>query len=115
MPFEGSILAEYYQLPGGTIFDHPGRTGFGHHEHDLQTANNCQELLFYPFGEFWTGAGSRSMHQEFAKLPDYDAETDQYNTLNRHYTPMGRWMSPDPGARRLLSSTTRRPGICMPT
>ena len=37
------------------------------------------------------------MHQEFAQLPDYDAETNQYNTLNRHYTPMGRWMSPDPG------------------
>jgi RHS repeat-associated protein len=36
------------------------------------------------------------MHQTFAKLPDYDAETDQYNTLARHYTPSGRWMSPDP-------------------
>ena len=37
------------------------------------------------------------MHQTFAKLPDYDPETDQYNTANRHYSPMGRWMSPDPG------------------
>jgi len=39
------------------------------------------------------------MHQTFAQLPDYDAETDQYNTLNRHYTPMGRWMSPDPAGQ----------------
>ena len=37
------------------------------------------------------------MHQTFAKLPDYDAETYQYNTANRHYTPSGRWMTPDPG------------------
>jgi RHS repeat-associated protein len=36
------------------------------------------------------------MHQTFAQLPDYDAEIDEYNTLNRHYSPMGRWMSPDP-------------------
>jgi RHS repeat-associated protein len=38
----------------------------------------------------------------FAKLPDYDAETDQYNTLARHYTPMGRWMSPDPGGLKVV-------------
>jgi RHS repeat-associated protein len=36
------------------------------------------------------------MHQTFAQLPDYDPETDQYNTLYRHYTPNGRWMRPDP-------------------
>ena len=28
-------------------------------------------------------------HPMFAKLPDYDAETDQFNTLNRHYSPRG--------------------------
>jgi RHS repeat-associated protein len=61
-----------------------------------------QERLFYPFGELWTGAGSSGMHQTFAKLPDYDAETDQYNTLNRHYTPSGRWMSPDPGGLQVV-------------
>jgi RHS repeat-associated protein len=56
------------------------------------------EKLFYPFGELWTGASipNLGMHQTFAQLPDYDPETDQYNTANRHYSPSGRWMSPDP-------------------
>jgi RHS repeat-associated protein len=42
------------------------------------------------------------MHQTFGKLPDYDAETDQYNTLNRHYSPSGRWLSPDPGGVKVV-------------
>jgi RHS repeat-associated protein len=99
VPFNGRILAEYFGgSPGGTIFDHPDELG------SLTTGsdyggNPLNERLYYPFGEFWTGASTPNlgMHQTFAQLPDYDAETDQYNTLNRHYTPMGRWMSPDPG------------------
>src|SRR5208337_713998 len=94
VPFNGGILAEYYS--GGTLFDHSDELG----SITTSTSYNgglCQEQLFYPFGQLWTGAGSCGMHQTFAQLPDYDAETDQYNTLNRHYTPMGRWMSPDPG------------------
>jgi len=36
------------------------------------------------------------MQQAFAKLPDYDPEIDQYNTLARHYpAKLGRWLSPD--------------------
>src|SRR5208337_4849111 len=94
VPFNGGILAEYYS--GGTLFDHSDELG----SITTSTSYNgglCQEQLFYPFGQLWTGAVSCGMHQTFAQLPDYDAETDQYNTLNRHYTPMGRWMSPDPG------------------
>lgn len=100
--FTGGILAEYYGgSPGGTIFDHPDELG------SLGTSTSyngspCQEKLFYPFGELWTGAGSCGMHQEFAKLPDYDPETDEYNTLNRHYSPSGRWMSPDPGGVKVV-------------
>ena len=97
VPFEGGILAEYYGgSPGGTLFDHPDELG----SLTASTSYNggaCQERLFYPFGELWTGAGNCGMHQTFGKLPDYDAETDQYNTLNRHYSPSGRWLSPDPG------------------
>ena len=57
------------------------------------------ERQFYTWGEFWRGAQlpGFGMSYVFAKLPDYDNETDQWNTLNRHYSPMGRWMSPDPG------------------
>ena len=99
VPFKGDILAEYYS--GGTLFDHSDELG----SVTTSTSYNgsaSQERLFYPFGELWTGAGSSGMHQTFAKLPDYDAETDQYNTLNRHYTPSGRWMSPDPGGVRVV-------------
>jgi RHS repeat-associated protein len=44
------------------------------------------------------------MHQMFAKLPDYDNDglSDLYNTLNRHYTPAGRWLSPDPGGLKAV-------------
>ncbi|MGO8788442.1 MAG: RHS repeat-associated core domain-containing protein [Terriglobia bacterium] len=93
VPFNGRLLAEYYC--GGMIFDHPDEIGSATTATDC-TGNNLQERLYYPFGEFWTGVGSLGIHQEFAQLPDYDAETDQYNTPNRHYSPMGRWMSPDP-------------------
>jgi RHS repeat-associated protein len=71
--------------------------------------NGCNDRLYYPFGEFWTGVGncgwgitgtntpSGNMHQTFAQLPDYDPEIDLYNTLNRHYNGnSGRWLSPDP-------------------
>jgi len=102
VPFEGDILAEYYGgSPGGTLFDHPDELG----SLTASTSYNggaCQERLFYPFGESWTGAGNCGMHQTFAKLPDYDPETDQYNTLNRHYSPSGRWLSPDPGGVKVV-------------
>jgi hypothetical protein len=71
------------------IFDHPDEIGSATTATDC-TGKTVQERLYYPFGEFWNGAGSLGMHQTFAQLPDYDPETDQYNTPNRHYTPMGR-------------------------
>jgi RHS repeat-associated protein len=97
VPFGGGILAEYYSA--GTLFDHGDELG----SITTSTSYNgsaCQERLFKPFGELWTGAGSCGLHQTFAKLPDFDSETDQYNTQNRHYSPMGRWMSPDPGGKK---------------
>jgi len=93
VPFNGGLLAEYYC--GGVIFDHPDELGSATTATDC-TGSNVQERLYYPFGEFLSGAGSLGMHQMFAQLPDYDPETDQYNTPNRHYTPMGRWLTPDP-------------------
>ena len=101
VPFSGGILAEYYS--GGTIFDHPDEIGSITTASD-QTGNNLQERLYYPFGEAWTGVNLNNlgMHQTFSKLPDYDAETDQYNTLNRHYSPSGRWLSPDPGGLKVV-------------
>jgi RHS repeat-associated protein len=97
VPFNGRILAEYYggSTPG-TLFDHPDNVGTVMASTSYN-GTSCQDSLYYPYGEFWTGAGNCGMHQTFASLPDYDAETDQYNTANRHYSPMGRWMSPDPG------------------
>ena len=100
VPFKGDILAEYYS--GGTLFDHSDELGSVTTSTNYYNGGVCQERLFYPFGELWTGAGSSGMHQTFAKLPDYDAETDEYNTLNRHYTPSGRWMSPDPGGLKVV-------------
>ena len=102
IPFNGRLLAEYYC--GGMIFDHPDEIG------SATTATDCagnvvQERLYYPFGEFWTGFGgtaSAGMHPAFAQLPDYDPETDQYNTANRHYSPSGRWLSPDPGGLKFV-------------
>jgi RHS repeat-associated protein len=101
VPFGGGILAEYYC--GGMIFDHPDEIGSATTATDC-TGNNVQERLYYPFGEFWTGANpdNLGMHQMFAKLPDYDPETDQYNTANRHYTPSGRWLTPDPGGLKVV-------------
>jgi RHS repeat-associated protein len=85
------------------IFDHPDEIG------SATTATACtgnlvNEKLYYPFGEFWTGYAlpNLGLHQEFAQLPDYDPETDQYNTANRHYSPSGRWMSPDPGGMKVV-------------
>ena len=102
VPFNGRILAEYYC--GGMIFDHPDEIG------SLTTATDCtgntvNETLYYPYGEHWTGALMPNLgaHPMFAKLPDYDAETDQFNTLNRHYSPSGRWMSPDPGGVKIVN------------
>jgi RHS repeat-associated protein len=102
VPFMGSILAEYYS--GGTLFDHPDELG-SITASTSYDGSACQERLFYPFGESWTGANLNNcnMHQTFAQLPDYDAETDQYNTPNRHYTPSGRWLSPDPGGLKAVS------------
>jgi RHS repeat-associated protein len=96
VPFNGRILAEYYGgSPGGTLFDHPDELG-SNTVSASYNGSGCQEQLFYPFGQLWTGAGGCGMQQVFAQLPDYDPETNQYNTPNRHYIPMGRWMSPDP-------------------
>ncbi len=99
--FSGGILAEYYS--GGTIFDHPDQIGSMSTSSDY-TGNTLNEKLFYPFGELWTGAAipNFNTHQTFAHLPDYDPETDQYNTLNRHYSPSGRWLSPDPGGVKIV-------------
>jgi RHS repeat-associated protein len=60
--------------------------------------------LYYPFGEVWTGIdlNSFNMHQTFAQLADYDPEIDMYNTPNRHYSPSGRWLSPDPGGMSVI-------------
>jgi RHS repeat-associated protein len=98
VPFNGRLLAEYYC--GGMIFDHPDEIGSATTATDC-TGNLVNEKLYYPFGEFWTGYAlpNLGLHQEFAQLPDYDPETDQYNTLARHYSPSGRWMSPDWSAK----------------
>lgn len=96
VPFGGRILAEYYC--GGMIFDHPDEIGSATTATDC-TGNTVNEKLYYPFGGFWTGVAlpNLGMRQQFAQLPDFDTETNQYNTLYRHYVPtIGRWLSPDP-------------------
>jgi RHS repeat-associated protein len=101
VPFGGGLLAEYFC--GGMIFDHPDELGSLTASTDC-TGNTVNEKLFYPFGESWTGAAMPNLgaHQTFGKLPDYDPETDEYNTANRHYSPSGRWMSPDPGGVKVV-------------
>jgi RHS repeat-associated protein len=101
VPFGGGLLAEYFC--GGMIFDHSDELGSLTASTDC-TGKNVNEKMFYPFGESWTGAAMPNLgaHQVFGKLPDYDAEIDQYNTANRHYSPMGRWMSPDPGGVKVV-------------
>jgi len=104
VPFGGGNLAEYYSNgTPSTIFDHPDELGSATTSNDY-TGNNFNEKLFYPYGELWTGAAipSFNMHQTFGKLPDYDAETDEYNTQNRHYSPSGRWLTPDPGGTKVV-------------
>jgi RHS repeat-associated protein len=106
VPFQGRILAEYYGGSTlGTLFDHPEELGSLSTATDYATSHSA-ERLFYPFGEVWTGSDlySLGMHQTFGKLPDYDndSNSDLYNTLNRHYTPMGRWLSPDPGGLKVV-------------
>jgi RHS repeat-associated protein len=91
----GSLRVVSYCGGGGFS---PG--SFARHP-SLATRHCSHERLFYPFGEMWQGSDpySLGMHQTFGKLPDYDndSNSDLYNTLNWHYTPMGRWLSPDPG------------------
>jgi RHS repeat-associated protein len=98
VPFNGRLLADYTSpYYNSTLFYHPDELGSLTTATD-QTGNNSREMLFSPFGELLNGAGTLPMHQTFAQLPDYDndANSDLYNTLNRHYTPSGRWLSPDP-------------------
>jgi RHS repeat-associated protein len=94
-PDEISSLAIAKCRRGGAF----GLGSFARHS-SLVTRHCSHERLFYPFGEQWTGSDlySLGMHQTFGQLPDYDndSNSDLYNTLNRHYTPMGRWLSPDP-------------------
>jgi RHS repeat-associated protein len=100
IPFQGRVLVEYYggSTPG-TLFPHPDELGSLSTAIDYATSHSA-ERLFFPFGELWTGSDLYSLnpHQTFAQLPDYDndSSSDLYNTPNRHYTPMGRWLSPDP-------------------
>jgi RHS repeat-associated protein len=106
VPFQGRILAEYYGgSTRGTLFDHPDELGSLTTATDYATSHSAERLL-YPFGELWQGSDlySLGMHQTFAQLPDYDndSNSDLYNTLNRHYTPMGRWLSPDPGGLKVV-------------
>jgi RHS repeat-associated protein len=102
--FNGGILAEYWS--GGTLFDHPDELGSISTASDY-TGNNFAERLFYPYGEVWTGIDLNGFnpHKTFAKLPDYDPEIDMYNTPNRHYSPNGRWPTPDPGGIRTVTLT----------
>jgi hypothetical protein len=98
VPLNGGILAEYYS--GGTLFDHGDELG----SITASTSYNgsvCQERLFYPWGELWTGAGgSCGMHQTFAQLPDYDAEIDQYKHPEPPLLPHGPLDEPRSGQRR---------------
>ncbi len=104
VPFGDGILAEYYC--GGLIFDHPDQLGSATSSTDC-TGNTVNAKLFLPYGEFWTGSANPNlgMHQMFAQLPDYDPETDEYNTANRHYSPSGRWLSPDPAGLAAVDPT----------
>jgi RHS repeat-associated protein len=100
-PDEISSLAIAKCRRGGAF----GLGSFARHS-SLVTRHCSHERLFYPFGELWTGSDLYSLnpHQTFAQLPDYDndSNSDLYNTLNRHYTPMGRWLSPDPGGVKVV-------------
>jgi len=102
VPFNGGILAEYWS--GGTLFDHPDELGSISASTDY-TGNNLAERFFYPYGELWTGIdlNNFNMHRTFAKLADYDPEIDMYNSPHRHYSPNGRWPSPDPGGIRTVT------------
>jgi len=101
VPLGGRIVAEYYN--DFTIFDHPDNLGSVLGSASGPSGLPCEEILFYPFGELWTGSSGCGTHQVFAQLPDYDPEIDEYNTANRHYTPSGRWMSPDPGGLKVVN------------
>ena len=53
VPFNGRILAEYYS--GGTLFDHPDQLG-SNSASTTYSGGACQEELFYPYGQLWTGS-----------------------------------------------------------
>src|ERR1039457_5526964 len=96
VPFNGRTMAEEYTYSGGSgmLFPHPDGLG----SITASTSYNggaCQERLFYPFGQLATGAGSCGLQQIFPKPPDFDPG-DENNPPNRHYSPSGRWLSPDP-------------------
>ena len=95
IPLGGRLVTEYSSAMA--FFPHPDALGSLTTASDY-TGNNFNERLFYPYGEFWTGAGlpGFGMQQTFAEIPDYDSETDQYVTWARRHNPVGRWMSPDP-------------------
>jgi RHS repeat-associated protein len=87
----GRVLALY--PPGGTWFIHGNILGSTRVGTD-QNGNQIEDVLFYPWGQFWTYAGLQEYH--FAGF-DYRYSADLDPTLNRTYTRnQGRWLSPDP-------------------
>ncbi len=95
--FQGRMLVDYEA--DGAHFGHA--TGLGSvSQYTDWTGTTAQPILFYPWGQVWqnpTGQLGNALHQEFASLPDYDPNLDQYVTQFRRYSPTaGIWLSPDP-------------------
>ena len=71
------------------------------------------DSLLYPWGQSWVW-GTPELH--YAAFEYNDSATGLDPTLFRQYPPaQGRWLTPDPGGMKSSTSTTPRPGICMPT
>jgi len=70
----------------------------------VQNGNVLEDVLFYPWGQFWVDTGLNEFH--FAGTMGRDTLLDMDVTPARMYSSgRGRWLSPDPAGRKAVTLT----------
>ncbi len=98
-PLAGRPLAMYFDSEFYTEFEHPNHLG-SWTVLSKQDGTVNQDMLYYPWGQAWTGANAE---QRFASLGKHETETGLDWTMFRRYSSnQGRWLTPDPKSGSIL-------------
>ena len=105
--FAGRIISYYGTQTGdnGTRFFHVNALG------SIGMATNeagayVEEILYYPWGQIWTGNNYNAWDARFASMPLHDNDLSLEATPNRIYASgQGRWLSPDPAGTKAVTLT----------